>query len=79
MRNRKMKNWSKFISTEWGDHFFRNLEVMTRRENMKVAIRPMDSGSKDRVIEKLKNRKLYDHMSSLKFRCDVAMLFQFKS
>ena len=29
--------------TEMGDHFFRTLEVMTRRENMKVAIRPMDS------------------------------------
>ena len=28
---------------ETGDHFFRNLEVMTRKENLKVAIRPMDS------------------------------------
>ena len=28
---------------ETGDHFFRTLKVMTRRENMKVAIRPMDS------------------------------------
>ena len=29
--------------TETGDHFFRILEVMTRRENMKVEIRPMYS------------------------------------
>ena len=29
--------------TETGDHIFRTLGVMKRRENRKLAIRPMDS------------------------------------